>query len=294
VIALDELRSLLAKSEERLARVFRRMIRAKVDGDPQRELSAREELQRLLGQALAVSNILGRRRAILEAEAASGHRMRFSVELAPFVPAVEFDEAIADLLRRYPALAPGYLAVQQLYAEGHAFALAKSTDEVLTRHVQKVLAESLRTGAGRASTAKVIAEMGDWTDSYVHTVYATNAATAYAAGRVQQAQDPDIAEVCPAFELVGRAGPPSRANHAAAVGLVAATDDPVWDLFMPPLGYNCSHGVRLLDRFSLQRRGLLRADGTVIPYRPAGFDAAHPDPGFGRGTLGTRLAISGL
>lgn len=284
---LVELQELLAKSEQRLTDTLRSTIRAKARGD--RGDVGRESLRRLLAQTLTLSHLMGRRRAMLELQAHL--RGKFAASVSPLVPAVEFEQAVDDILTRHPKLAYGYRAVQELYAESHAFALAKSVDEILTRRVQKVIQDSIFNGEAAPRAQSIVAQLGDWTAAYAETVYRTNVATAYTAGRIAQSQDEDVREVMPAFEFIGRREPPSRRNHAAAVGLIAATDDALWGRYAPPLGYNCTHGIRLVDKYTLRRRGLLNADGSVTTYTPPGFDAAYPDPGFGRGSLATRLAI---
>jgi len=286
---------------------------------------AGEDVAEHVASTMAVADLLGRRRTILEAEDETGRKMRrlpvpvttIGGKPKPVEPAVElpelpgapsaidaraieatipealvvrgqFREAVDDLLKRNPRLAVGYAAVQEKYAKGHVFAVAKSTEETLTRRVQALVASAIRDGKPPLSATRAIAELGGWTEHYSETVFATNAATAYSAGRMNQARDPDIGEAMPAFELLGRTVPPSRPNHAAAVGLIAGRDDPIWDSFMPPLGYNCTHVVRLVSRPELRRRGLLSETGEVLRYTPPGFENAYPDPGFGRGALSTR------
>jgi SPP1 gp7 family putative phage head morphogenesis protein len=46
---------------------------------------------------------------------------------------------------------------------------------------------------------------------------------------------------------------------------------------------NCRHGLKFVSRFSLERMGLIKADGTVIRREPPGFERFKPDKGFGRG-----------
>lgn len=340
---LDDLSAWLGFGKSRLRVLMARWIAAKVrvayakpsierktwDELRAADVKAGEDVAQHVASTMAVADLLGRRRTIIEAEDATGRTMRrlpvpvttIAGKPKPVAPAVvipdlpgappsadaralevrlpgdlvvkgSFKEAVDDLITRNPKLAAGYREVQAQYAKGHVFALAKSTDATLTRRVQQLAAKAIREGAPTPSVTKAIAELGDWTENYAETVYHTNAATAYSGGRMAQSRDPDIAAVMPAFELLGRTVPPSRPNHAAAVGLVAGRDDPIWSSFMPPLGYNCTHVVRLVDRVELRRRGLLREDGSVIRYEPPGFAEAYPDPGFGVGSISARYAFA--
>jgi hypothetical protein len=56
---------------------------------------------------------------------------------------------------------------------------------------------------------------------------------------LQQAQDPDVSDVIVGFRFEGVNDAFTRENHRAGFGSVAATDDPVWKMHKPPLGYNC-------------------------------------------------------
>ena len=61
--------------------------------------------------------------------------------------------------------------------------------------------------------------------------------------------------------------------------MIAATDDPVWRQFQPPVGYGCRCSAEFVSVYDLEKRGLIR-DGRVIRYLPPGFAQAHPDAGF--------------
>lgn len=309
VLASDvELHRLASISDIALERTLKDVLRAKLDYKDASE--PLEKLQRLLAQTLAMASLLGRRRVLLAVRAkarAHGHKAAFRAaadrggcsiqfatdEISPFVPQVEFTEAVEDLLTRYPSLAPGYKAVQELYSKGHSFALAKSTNLVLTKKIQQVLQKSIAQGAGLAKTRDVIANLGGWTRAYSECIYRTGAATAYMSGVVAQMDDPDVAEVMPAMQFIGRSVPPSDVNCTAAVGLIASTKDPIWNKYAPPFHFNCGHGLSGVDRWELKERGLLTKQGTVRIYTPPNFAAAGPLTGFGKGNLRTRLGRVG-
>lgn len=254
---------------------------------------ALEDLAKLIRDTLILADLHGRRRTLIEFdhEAARGD---FSMlpDRNPIVMGIAFAEAIEDLLSREPRLAEGYKEASRLYSEEHAFALARSSSRKLTERVQQavqmIIAEGRDPGmTGQEITRLAASEAHDWTRAYADTVYETNVSSALTNGRFKQAEDPDVAKVIKAFEVVGEADERERPNHRAARGFIAAVDDPIWiDRHVkPPYGYRCRHGVIFASKYTLERRGLLRPDGSVIRFEPAGFENFVPDPGFVSGVF---------
>ena len=306
VLASDiELHRLASLSNVSLERTIRKLARARIENtSPQ---AAKEELHRLLSQTLAMASLLGRRRVVLMVRRNPNVRKhtdpkrfratqpyeptltaRFADMISPVVSRVSFEDAIGDLLGRYPTLAPGYKAVQEVYARTHAFALAKSTDDVVTSKVQELLGKSIKQGQGLAKTRDLIQQVGGWSRAYADVVYSTNVSSAYAQGIRTQAEDPEITEVMPAMTYGGRSVHPSRPNHIACVGLIAATGDPLWNTYEPPSGYRCTHSINMVDRWELKERGLLLPGGKVRPFLPPNFSQAGPDKDFIKGTVAGR------
>ena len=208
--------------------------------------------------------------------------------VTPAVPRVPFREAVEDLVSRWPALVdlespvPRWEQIAELYKERHAFSLARATDLILTERIQGILRRGITEAQPVETTTSLIEALSGFARSYVDTVYRTNLNTAYTAGRLKQTEDPAVSRVIGAFELVDQGDADVRPNHHAASGLIASHFDPIWDTFAPPLGYNCRCSLRLVDRFELERRGLIGPGGQVQRYTPDGFGGAYPDPGFGQ------------
>jgi len=249
-----------------------------------------------IGDTMTLADLYGRRRVLLESDFADTRRFYAPTpELAiyggrtPVVPDVPFSEAYEDILRREPRLATTAAKVAELYRTKHAFALARSAEVSLTEAVQRLVGRAVKEGIPTPSASAQVAELGDFTTAYAGTVYRTNLATAYTAGRFQQAKDPEVARILPAMERYSvtdsalRRGRPEDGgeNHAAANGLVAAVGDPVWRTHAPPSGYGCRCGIRMVARSELRRRGLLQDDGTVLRLEPPGFASFSAHPNFG-------------
>lgn len=296
----------LAEIQSRSALLFERKLLALAEatlfdgGDARRQRLA--GLAQLIGESMTLADLIGRKRLLMEfdrhtddpePEDQAPEILTFAD--TPVVPHVPFGEAVDDIVSREPRLALGWRAVADLYKRAHAFALAKSADASLTTRVQKMIQGFLRTGKTVAQAAVeitregVLNEIRGWTRAYADTVYETNIATAYAAGRARQAKDPDIRRVMAAFRYVSALLESTRPNHRAAHGLVAGVDDPVWEAIYPPNGHRCRCAARLVSKSELRRMNLLSDRGAVMRSEPAGFEAAHRDEGFGGGRPDRRI-----
>ena len=292
----DELAELAAHSTAQFTGALLAYARALISPAPNKSASStdacEERLRELLAQTLTLSELMGRRRLLLEADAIrakSGSKAQpgypsyysFTAPLlrSPVVPKLTFWGAVKDILTREPRLASKFDSIWDLYRTRHAFALGKKTTLKVTKKVRDTVAEHIRTGAGEFRAGEVISKLGDWSEAYGRTVYRTNLATAYSAGHFKEAQDPDVADLVGAFEFNAVPDAMARPNHRAAHGLIAPVNDPVWSRLSPPLGFNCRCSLRLVDRFELQRKGLLRG-GVVSKLTPGNFAMAGADKGF--------------
>jgi SPP1 gp7 family putative phage head morphogenesis protein len=217
------------------------------------------------------------------------------------LPAVPFPQAVADVLARDARLATSAAEVAEAYGTTHAFAVAKATQLKVTSRVQKAVARAIDTGLETESIISSITkvakeageEMADWSRSYAETVWRTNMSTAYSAGRFRQMADPAVAYAIGGLMFDGPTSPSTgtRPNHAAAVGLIGAADDPGWQVIAPPLGYNCRHSLSLISWGDCKRRGLVLADGSIRRMKiPSG---AFPDKGFRAGGRPDQLIYGG-
>ena len=295
-----EFRLLAARGTDDFAREFTPLLRAIIAESPSERDRARARLARVIGQTMTLADAYGRRRALLEFDAAvsrlTPEDAAFRYE-TPIVPNIPFSEAYADILRRESRLERTAKGVAKLYQEQHAFALAKSADLALTNAVKGHVVKSIMEGTPSLSASAILREMGDFTRSYASTVYTTNLTTAYTAGRFQQAQEPGVREMLPAMERWsvqssttrrGRVGidgprkhPELTENHLAAHGLIADTMDPIWQSHSPPSGYVCLCGVTLVPLPRLRRLGLMSGT-TVLRYEPPGLGKFRAHANFGR------------
>tara|TARA_Y100000310_G_scaffold334113_1_gene413082 strand:- start:8458 stop:9375 length:918 start_codon:yes stop_codon:yes gene_type:complete len=288
----------LHHSTELFTRVILALARSKVEGKLHEENRDREKLESLLGDTLILSNLVGRREAYREADrlrernGETGGMILFGERRTPVFPRLTFKQALDDLLGRTrkvvspesQALRRGYIEVQQFYARGKVFALARSISDKITAKIQQVIEASL---GGRKSRrmqmeqdpVKIIANMGNWSRAYGEVVYRTNMATSMVQGIKQMATDPDVEDVIGGYEYAAVGDSDTRHNHQAASGLIAGVHDPVWKIFTPPIGYNCRCTLVMVDRHELKEKGLIE-NGRVSRYEPPSFSGAYPDKGF--------------
>lgn len=269
---------------------------AYMSGDSDRISAALEYLGRVIGGLMSVAELAGRIRTLHEARIRGWRpdtlvRVDISDSKNKTLPPVVFEEAIQDLYEREPyAREAGIVprSIEDVWAS-HGFALAKSSSMEITKKTQEVLGMIYRHSElnsprlGKEIIQQVVGRMDGWTDAYAENVFRTTGATVYTAGRFTQASDPAVRKVIPAFRFAAIRDADVRPNHWAANGLVAGVEDPIWDRFSPPLGHNCRCDLVMVDRFDLEKMGLLDKTGNVTRYVPHTFAAAHPDPGFSPG-----------
>ena len=283
----EELERFYDKKATAFAEVFRRLAWSRLNGKGYD--SALDDLRKTLQATLVLSNLYGRKRTLMEADRMASKRSKYDDTKTP-LSYLTFTEAVEDLVSREPRLERSSRELSRLYNTDHVFGMARSVDQVLTERVQKELVKIMEEGKGFFDAEKVLGEITPFTRSYASVVYRTNLSTNYNIGRMQQAEDPDVAEIIPAMEFSALLDSRTRPNHAAAHGLIAATNDPIWKTFAAPIGYNCRCSVETISRWELEAKGLLRKDGSVARYYPPTFGAARPDEGFKVGAVGWEAA----
>lgn len=277
--ALEDQIKILHHSPEEFVKALNRIIYAQVSGNMYGEELAVKALAELIGETNALANLMGRRRMMLEWEALykKPQPLRDAVLFAdtPVIPDVPFDQAVDALLSRpvYGGqLELSWQEVSELYQGDNAFALARIASDRITNRVQKYIAQAMTDGTNQDAAIQgvltsfgknMVKELGNYAEAYAETVYRTNANSAYNEGRMQQAQDPVVAEVIGGFIFDTFLDDVVRPNHKAAHGFIAGTNDPIWQMLQPPLGYNCRCTINFVDKFDLEEWGLLLPSGKM-------------------------------
>lgn len=110
----------------------------------------------------------------------------------------------------------------------------------------------------------------------LETIFRTNNTAAYTAGRLEQIEHPDVAQEFQWLQYNAVLDGATRPNHAAMNGRVYRADNPIWDEWMPPNGFNCRCSVTPVAQQDISEEELIvrRAAPRV------GGNPARPDPGF--------------
>jgi SPP1 gp7 family putative phage head morphogenesis protein len=280
----DELEVLASANTDRLAKLVRQYAAALVEHDEPKLLKLREQLLDLFSETMAKADSLGAAHAYDEIQRkvlSAFCPAKKPVGYAAVIKDIPFEEALDDLLAREPTAEHGedFTVVQDLYRERHAFAAVKALHSSVAQKVQEAISKTMQAGASDVPPSKVVSEITGWSRAYADTVYRTNLTGAYSAGRLRQAMDPDVEDVVVGLRYVATMDSDTRKNHAAADGVVAAHDDPIWYDLAPPCGYNCRCSLELVDRFTAEREGLL-VDGKLPRAKmPPGAGRDNKFPG---------------
>lgn len=88
----------------------------------------------------------------------------------------------------------------------------------------------------------------------LETIFRTNIQTSYMAGRYKEMKD--VAAMRPYWQYLAILDQVTRPAHAAMNGLIYRHDDPFWNTFYPPNGFNCRCRVRSLNTTEIEKWGL--------------------------------------
>lgn len=86
------------------------------------------------------------------------------------------------------------------------------------------------------------------------TIFKTNIQSMYQAGHYKKQME--VADSRPYWQYVAVMDMRTRPEHAEQDGKVYRADDPYWDVWYPPNGFNCRCTVRTLSESELEREGL--------------------------------------
>jgi SPP1 gp7 family putative phage head morphogenesis protein len=216
---------------------------------------------------------------------------RIVAQTAEFGPGLPFEEAI------------------EFYRD-RAFAIAGVTKAELLLEVKAELLRAMEEGLTLQDFRDKMpgmferhgyAALNPWR---VKTIYATNLQDAYQGGRYAQKKDAAVMALRPWWRYVAVMDAATRPSHAAMHGRIFRADDPIWDTWHPPNGFNCRCDVVTLSEREIERYGWKPEEkdptGSLFePIDPATGDrlparALIPDPGWdhlpGRGDLKGLLA----
>jgi hypothetical protein len=162
---------------------------------------------------------------------------------APIEP-IPPDEALDYFRSLVPELGRDPRLTQRL--ERQAFTLAVNTERYVLGRVQRVIADALKTGAGvsrgvgSAAIDKILdaAGVGPTKRGYSEMVFRTNMMDSYNQGSMRELQQPDVADVFPAWKYLGVLDGREGDDHRPKFGRYYLTKDEFARVRGPRV-YNC-------------------------------------------------------
>jgi SPP1 gp7 family putative phage head morphogenesis protein len=179
-----------------------------------------------------------------------------------------FEEAIAFFKQKVPLPTSAWDEIVN-EAQDWAFTVAGLTKAEMLNDLYQAIEQSLEEGttleeftrkfdetAARNGWEPPPGKEGLWGGWRMQLIYMQNLQSAYAAGRLQQMRDPDVARSRPYWLWRHRDSRNPRPAHLALDGKVFRGDSVFWQVGYPPCGYGCRCGVYALTDEDVQRRGL--------------------------------------
>lgn len=229
-----------------------------------------QQLHKLLTNTMLASHLSGFRRFyLIKRQLPSLMRKYDSGELK--LSAV--DDALKILQRRTGL----DLADLQEKYDTQALKILNNVSEEIEGQLEETFADLVREGV---NTREAIKTLGDKFDQLglspnkpyqIETIFRTQIQLTFAAGKYQAEQDPDIQEILWGYKYVTVGDDRVRPEHAALDNVTLPKNDPFWDRFTPPNGWNCRcQLIPIFEEREIQKPPETLEDGAEL----------KPDKGF--------------
>ncbi|MBL8510590.1 MAG: hypothetical protein JNM52_02995 [Betaproteobacteria bacterium] len=210
-----------------------------------------------------------------------------------------FAEAIAFFQQKKPLPTNSFRDIQKA-AHDHAFVVAGATKTALLEDFMQALQRQFTRGVSfqdfQHSFDGIIAKTGwDYRGSRAwrsRVIFDTNIRTAWMAGRVAQANDPDTLKALPYWQYKHSGAEHFRPQHKAWDRLVLPADSPFWKTNTPPNGWGCKCTFFPISARQLKEQGKTGPD-ELPPRYAEGVDpgwAYQPGEAWQRGLTPLRSA----
>ncbi|HYH66843.1 MAG TPA: phage minor head protein [Urbifossiella sp.] len=198
-------------------------------------------------------------------------------------PPVRFPqvERAAEFVRSRLATTPEAFALLDADAQRAAFTVARAATLDAVEKVQAAVADDVARGGTKKEFAAAVREAlgaSALADGQIEALYRTHTARAYSAGQLDVLDHPLVTDEFPYLEYSATHDGRVRAEHLALekMGLdgtaVYRRDDPIWQRFYPPWGWQCRCVVIPLSVEDAAARGVKEA----IRWRDTGEPPRRP------------------
>ncbi len=190
-----------------------------------------------------------------------------------------FERAIEVFLAR-GVITPEEFAQLSNEARSRAFTATRMSSAVLIQRCRDLLASSLQNGSAYQDFAQGIRDesltlgIEPSSPAYLETVFRTNIAAAYGAGRLSQIRSPAVIAARPFVQFRATMDSRTRDEHADLNGMVFRQSSD-WTKFAPPLDFNC-RCVCVSRRADQVNEGQV-TDPSTIDFTPRFHQAATLD-----------------
>lgn len=190
-------------------------------------------------------------------------------------------EALKFFRKKVPVSNSAFQAMNAMMRAA-AFTIARVEEEALVSAVHGKIESALR---GESTLGQFLKEapalfqaagVTPTSQHHLETMFRTNTLTALGAGKWAEAHDPELAELFPLYRYSAILDDRTREDHAKMNGFTAPIDDPAWESFWPPNGYNCRCTTVPLSSAYIDRHRVRESRAT----HPGRTGAIQPDPGF--------------
>ena len=203
------------------------------------------------------------------------------------VDAKQLDEAI-EYFKSLLKLSPREFTAISDEAKNMAFTVSGISDEHALEGIFEAVLKAIEKGISFEDFKKkfidIVGESVGVTRNYIETVFRTNLLRAYNVGRFKQMTKPMVVKARPYWQYDAVNDDRTRPTHRAMDGRVYRADDPVWDEWYPPNGFNCRCSVHTLSEVEVKSMGLEVKEGPVretIVNERGEVVPLEPDQGFG-------------
>ncbi|GAB6170773.1 hypothetical protein JCM15765_02510 [Paradesulfitobacterium aromaticivorans] len=208
---------------------------------------------------------------------------------------LDLEEAVTYFSRLMPVDINQY---RQLESELQTkyFTISQAEGQTTVERIKGYVQESLEKGTTleefKKDTNDLFSRMGlepadPW---HLETVFRTNVQTAYGAGNYEKFQDTELTDMFPYFRYSAVLDTHTRPAHRRMNGFVAAKDDPIWNEWWPPNGFNCRCGVVAINKYKAEREGIKPMSTAGLPVPDSGF---AKNPGKALRSLPVSASVNG-
>lgn len=223
----------------------------------------------LMGQGMLAAHLTGRQRVLRDMRAAEPVAMSRTA----------YSGAVA-MLRKRLDLDPAQLEAIQRKYEAEAARILKRATDWAERKIEQAFLDVTEQGWHVRNGVKVLAEAFDAagmapSNSYtLENIFRTQTQIAYAAGRWNADQAPEVQEILWGYKYVTVGDDRVRPEHAGLEGVTLPKEDQFWAIGYPPNGYSCRcTAISIFDRREVVApRDEVEIDGRrIVPGPDAGF-----------------------